>query len=771
MIYKTFKSTELVTRCSVNNLHKLEISVNPKRVCKGKKAQLFYRDNVNVSMSGTSVDRALELGTKYFKVQDYRNAKEVFIKAIKLVQLSRDDEIIKLRESLNLTSHTYTMIDDKVHKIVVHPRHIKLLDNLSASWEKLGELEKALRITDKMIQKEPYNLRSYIRRGSLLQRLKRYKDALLVYTKALRMAKYGHETLKIEYSQKFIDFIQNQKRHMKDILQENRSDSKEKKSSKRVFIDPVIEHANQDKRLKMTLTDPVNEPAKVDFIKQLPLELLPIVLHNFKSSDLLKISMVSKTWSSRVLYFPNLFKVFNLRNTTYKNLSQFLNFIHKTIPHRNITMSENSQSLTYASKTRFVDSITLSSRMASEEKRILKTFFTQLQKYQCNQLILSLPHTTIYELAKYIVSSSSFCESTKDLSLLSPLRVDKSGDIDFLSHFNNLNNLELIFSGSLVPVTSSFNATSDIPLSVISKLRPGWSDNIRSLRIICDQEKVKSFPLLALLRFDSPFNWPSLKKLCVSGVTFEENTMNFSWLLKFSEIEELWLENNKNSNFSYFMSTMRDHYVFKNLKSLTFRENIINGRYDMDATNRTNAYGNNLKNLKSLDLMGTSISGIGLQRLASYFTTELLERLNIGNCPYIGFSRRNSLNDFENISTDEHFFENINNLKELYLHQLGSLNDDSIAALIQQIWSLKNLEKLDLSFNQSISGASIYELVLSIIRNNGKPITNLVLDGCSSISHVTINMMRDKKLVKRLDCIYEKEQWNQFGINSYKYRK
>ena len=57
---------------------------------------------------------------------------------------------------------------------------------------------------------------------------------------------------------------------------------------------------------------------------------------------------------------------------------------------------------------------------------------------------------------------------------------------------------------------------------------------------------------------------------------------------------------------------------------------------------------------------------------------------------------------------------------------------------------------------------------LALIR--AKPLQNLVIDGCTSVSHITVNSLRASNLVAKVDCVYEREVWNRFGINSYKYR-
>lgn len=722
-------------------------------------------------MSGvSSVDRAIELGTKYFKAQDYKNAKDVFIKTIRLVNAYDDKTILEIRKSLNYTPYSVTCVNNNPQKIVVHPRYTKLLDNLAATWEKLNEKEKALKVTEKMIEKESYNIKGYIRRGNILQALGKDREAFKNYKTALDRARYGHESLNIKYPQKFIDFINGKKTALKQQLLKQKEE-KIAKTPKRIVIDPIKEQRELKKaRVNDTATVVETYPTGFDFISNLPSELIPIILSGFSSSELLKLLTVSKAWYKRIMSFNVLFKMFVLRRVSYKELLQFCRFLNKITPVTKVILNEQTGENEYLSSTSFIDSISVSSKIPSEEKKLIKTFFLNLQKYSTRRLAISAPNATVHDLAKYIVPEGNFCRTTEDISVVTSLRADKPGEVDFLSHFNNLHTVDLMFNGSLVPFTSSIEMLNQ-SFHDTSNLGPEWKKEIESLKIICDQERVRSFPLGQLFTASDTTYWPKLQKLCISGVTFADANSDFSWLTLFPKVKELWLENNRNARFVNFMNVLKDKHVFHRLESLTFREDINNSRCDIEGTDSPNMYGLNLKNLKVLDLMNTCISGVGLYRLTNFIEADSLEKLNIGFCSYIRFVHRSNENDLTSISTDLRFFERMKSLKELDLQQMGSMMDSNLSALSEQIWYIEKLRKLDLSFNQSITGASVYDLVVTIIKNsNNKPLANLVLDGCIAVSHITANMMSAKKLVTNMECVFEKENWIRFGINSYKYR-
>lgn len=724
-------------------------------------------------MSGTSVDRALELGTKYFKLQDYENAKNVFLKTIKLVNICSDEDVIKLRKSLGLTAHVFVKVGDNNEKKVVHPRYIKLLDNLSASWERLNEITKALRVADKMVEKEPYNLKGYIRRGILLQKSGKDEQAYKNYKMALRMASYGHDSLKIDYSPKFMNFVQNKKEAIKQILINSKRDKLNARDSphKNVIIDPIEEQKLIKKRKLNVIDERELANYGFDFIGNMPVELVPLILKDFTTTELLKFTRVSKTWYKKIFSWAILFKVFDLRRLTSRDFNHFINFLKKITVLKSVKMNNSGNYSTSQITSHSMKSIAISSRLPSEEKKIMRLVLSSLQNCQSDKLVLATTQSTINELSKNIKPNSIFYNNIKDLSLIAMLRADKPSEADFLSNFKNLENLELIINSSLIPLTSSFNSRTSFADSDISRISPDWSDSLKGLRIICDQDKVKGFPMKSFLGSNPSLNWTSLTKLCISGVTLDDAVKDFKWIKNFSNVEDLWLENNKNGKFETFMELLKRNHIFQNLKYFTFREDINNGRYDLPTTDDNLYLHSNFLNLKRLDLMNTCISGSGLNSLTQYISENEFEKLNIGFCPYIGFSKRNHPNDLNNINPEMGFFYRMASLKQLILPQMGSITDSSISALIEQIECLSSLKEVDLSLNQSITGSSVYDLVLSIIKSNrNKPLNTLVINGCTSISHVTVNTMRDKRMVTNLECIYEKETWEQFGVNSFKYR-
>lgn len=706
------------------------------------------------------VDSAISLATTYFKNGQYIDAKKLFIKTLWLIKSYSKEDIMERRRQEGLIVE---LIPDTP---LVHPRLVKILDNVAACYDKLGELDKSLTISDKMLKKEPFNLKCYIRRGKVLQKLRRDQDAYENYKMGLHKVKRASKDYKVRVSQKLIDIIVNQKNLVKQRLSRDSvipDPITTPTSSKRRFIDPIKEHQNQEeserKRLKVDKIEvtPVTIPV-ADFIGTLPLEVLPLILHQVTVKDLIHLCQVSRTYKRIVMKnYTYWFKNFKLTQMTTKLFGQFQEFIRKL----------NSRS-SFQEIPRF-DSIQLSSKMASEESKLLPKFFTLLQHCQANKMILSVPSCATSNIVRCMVPDDKFCTNIQELSITASLRSDKEYEINLLNRFQRLTKLELIFDSAVVPIRDSFNNNNNN----IQSINENWCPDLKHIRVICDSKKIKNFPTRSIFLVPDT-KYDKLTKLCICGVTLCSDTQDFKWLMKFPSLKELWLENNHNGKLSNLLNLLKTQNVFTDgsLESLVFRENMMYPRIDLEAIPMMTRYRYrcNLMNLKTLDLMGTSISGSGLHRLVSALSPQKLKSINIGDSPYVQLQQ--SSNDYNpNVFSPFDFFREFDNIEELFLPQLTSLNDQSLHILSLQVGDLYNLKKLDLSLNTTLTGVSLYEFVSKLYEiRNSIPLDWLVVDGCSSISHITINSIKARGYVNRIDCVYEREVWRQFGVNSFKYK-
>ncbi|CCD25359.1 DNA-binding SCF ubiquitin ligase subunit DIA2 NDAI_0F00400 [Naumovozyma dairenensis CBS 421] len=756
------------------------------------------------------IQKAIQLGTTYFQNENYEKAKQVFEKAIILTKSYSYDDLLTLRSQYGLdplptngqvlpppsssaSSSSPSPSSSLPKPRIYHPKYIKLLDNRAACWEKMGELEKALRDATKMCFIEPYNLKCFIRKGKILQKLHKLKDAYNTYKTALRNANFATDSLKINVSKTFIDIIVHQKNLVKDKILSSRTDSRARPLSssssnsdvsnqfKRKFIDPIREQRQQNgskpKRIKSqsNIEESSNKPAQnIDFIAKLPLDIMPLVFQQFSTKQLIQLSYVSKTWHSKIFAFPHLFKDFNLNAISFKQFSKFDDFI-KMIPktiHRQHHHHNHESIDSQLIRSHPIRTLHISSKSNIEETKLCKNLFTTLQNNQCDNLKLVIPNTTTHHLARYIIPKTRIVETIKKLSLMMTLRADYEYECQVLTKFQNLRNLEVLFVNSMVPVNESFDSIR------IEFLSENQLKHLESIKILCDSTKIRSFPFVSQLYHIHNSN--IITHLTITGVTLPNPNVNgtvglplqenqFSWLKNFPNLKTLWLENNQNGQLSQFMKLLRDNPNFHNLERLTFRELATPTGFGLEPVQDAFYYHSNLKALKELDLMGSSINGIGLTRLISYCLPEELTKLNIGDCPFIKLQRFPNDNDSHVLSSSK-FFDDVCMLKDLCLCQNGWLNDNSVKLLMEQAPMFSHLEKLDLSMNAAITGVSIYEFLKELKdQRDGDPLDYLIIDRCESISHITVNSIKATQLVKKVDCVYERENWRKFGINSYRF--
>lgn len=700
----------------------------------------------------SAVDKALELGSLYFRNENYMKAKELFIKALQVIKSYSRSDLLKIRESQGLPIIDGTRL--------LHPKEIKLLDNLAACLDRLGELDKAIKVSDKMIKAEPFNLKCFIRRGRLLMKKGNVREAYENYKRGLENVEEAYKVYKITTPQRFIDLVRSQRDDIKERLMETQilthkssSSSNVSRNGKRNYIDPIQEHHEKEmsvKKSKLEEPDKLKVRMKrIDIINKLPIELLPVVLGEFSTKELIALSLVSKSYYYKIFYFPLLFRDFSLRSLTIGQSTKFYQFLKKL---QNSCKGKN---------TLHLKSISFSSKMASDESRILKGLIPQLQNYSCEKLILTVPNSTTEHLTKFFTPNTALPSSIKELSLVLNLRADKRYEAKCLSNFNNLEGLEIIFVSSVVNINhpSVLRPANDITLD------SHWSRKLKSIKLICDQKRVNDFPLKQTF-LKSSFSG-AITQLFITGITFDRETEGLTWLAHFPQVRELWLENNRGGTLRNFFELIKENCIFNSLTKLTFREDIIGPKVQIE-TSQPSSYAYNLKNVMELDLMGSSITGLALLNMMEYIYSNKLKKLNIGDCPYVQLERLpNGVVD-TTLSTS-HFFSKYNCLELLTLSQLGSLNDRSMGLLIEQASCFENLRVLDLSLSPSITGVSVYEFVRTLRVVRQRPLDYLNINGCHGISHITANMLKARGLVRNVDCTYEREIWRQFGINSYKY--
>lgn len=699
-----------------------------------KKIKLDYFISLNANycqMEQTPLDKALNLAGTYYRGENYGKALDLFRRCLSLAKSYPEQELIRLRNQMGLPKHN----SPRSHT-VYHPKYSILLESLCACYEKLADFGKALEYTHRLIKVEPFNVKAYLRLQRLLQRQGKLDSALAACKRGINNSIKFQQNYGVPISQKHLEQLRKTKKCIAEKL------VPVDRAEKRHILQPEKQESSSKK--------PRHVKSTFDIISRLPLELHALILDGFSSKELIEVALVCKRWHQYVFGQPQLFQRFLLSNSTYRQVNKFVDFAGK------IRRRHSS-----------IELIKYSSRFPADEPRSLEVLFSKLRGYRCRRVLLSVPHCTTAHLSRYMGQNVGLCQNLQELSLVVSLRADKpQSEIDMLSNCHNLKRLEIVVNKSVVSLTDSSSRLDRSSSFIETNLIPTWAAKLESLSICCDLSRVDRFPFATLV---SHFPANCLKRLCITGVTFTQLTNQFDWLANFRHLKELWFEDNKGASLSTLLKLLKDYPLSDKLEKLTFREFLTTTKLDLESPAESFFYAHNFQNLRALDLMGSSISGLGLLRLVSYTQPSKLHILNIGDCPHIRLGRHQYLNDTSYLSTSA-FFMRVPELRELVMPQFGALDENTVKLLVEEAPNWYYIRKLDLSMNPSITGVSVYELLKALWETRNAPLEVLIIDGCPSISHITVNMIRAQRLAKQVDCQYERDTWRKVGINSLKYR-
>ncbi|KOG96587.1 DNA-binding SCF ubiquitin ligase subunit DIA2 [Saccharomyces eubayanus] len=728
----------------------------------------------------SAVLKAIELGTRLFRSGEYLQAKRIFTNALKVCDSYSQEQIVRIRSA----HHLDTSRPD--NKRLRHPKYIKILDNICACYEKLDDLKSCLSTSQRSIQLDPENAKCYVRCVRTFIKLKDWKRAYKMCSRGLQLSGNANSLLRQQRQ-----FIKQNIAKTQDIQKVNNGDRK--------YIDPLTDDVKVEKRKKNShdiagLSRPKkllkNDSRKIDLFGDLPIELLPIIIRSFSSKELITLTLVCNKWRDKILYHLSCFREFNFNSISFRNFVKFMDFLR--------------QNFTRTYKKYNLSQLKISSKIASEELRIAQMLFTKMPKcINFQRLILSMTTLTTTQFYKLMMGENrEFFSKLMELSLMITYRPDRQHEWKILQNCSQLKKIELIFVNSMISIANrtnsigsggSFSSVNGSVNEIVLAEDQGEQEiaeekivynELEKMTLICDKKKIKNFPLAYALLNDG---FPRLQKLIITGVTFPINNrgmVTFEWLSNFPILRELWLEDNDNCELGKFLQVLKDSHVWKNMQKLTFRENKLYTVTDLDESlpiandSEVQArlyYGENLENLETLDLMGTSISGSALTKLCDrgYLNGKKLKVLNIGNCPNMQFSNH-YVNGARMVLDVNVVLKRLFSLEEINLSHASSLNDNTMKLFITNVPFLENLHKLDISHNFEITGISIYEFLKKFQMDHeddtgGQPLAYLNIDGCSQVSHITVNMLRAQNLVKRVDCAYEREVWKKFGVNSYAY--
>jgi len=704
--------------------------------------------------SADVVASALEVGNKQFKLQKYEESIKIYSKAIGLAESLSQKELLKARRTYGLSDRpAYLKAEDKIH----HPKLITLLDSRAAAYEKLQDYQKAIQDSQKAVSLEPYNAKGYIRMGKLLLSMKKEAKAYEVFSKGVKRIEYGVSKYKMQVNQNLFKHLESQKQNLKEQSKERERQQVQKetkpqrhpdiiKASETRGLARTNSTSSQDKKRVKTLTSriitreatPLSQKS-FDPLQYLPLEITTRIFDLLNLKTVLTCLRVSNYWNYTLSRIPSLYNNISIsRFATLKHIQSCFELVLKSKRHSHI------KSLQY---------LKVHSTRRTDERQILNYILNKSPICFTGSLDFSFVDVTTEQLFDCINGSRTLQKKLENLKQLKLSCVLIPGaEEKILEFLPNLESLELI----------------KIPQNIRpSSLRRYESSeksfrNLKKLTLIGDiKHEYPTVPFINLFLDPSrPFS--NLESLTIVGYDF--NSMNvasreFNFLQGLSKIQSLVFENNENMNLSIFLKS-HDLLEFKDLRKFAMRENKI--RYSEHLLNYDSFYLNKIfQNLNVLDLTGSSITWHGLSKILRVCGEKLVQ-LSIGYCQNIIFKKgpfRAHVNggffEFEN------FFTWCPKLQVLYLNQATDFNDYALTQMVtalKQQEGFKTLKLLDLSFNE-LSGYKLLDLVKAM------SIEYLVLHGLDI--HLETTKLMEKKYCKKVDNNIDKQNWREYGINSY----
>ncbi|ANZ74811.1 BA75_01514T0 [Komagataella pastoris] len=688
------------------------------------------------------VDQGLKTGIELFKQKEYRRCYKAFTSTINFIENDPDLAVSCLSQL------------------------ISLLDCRAACLEKLDQLNMALKDGLRMIKRENYNCKGYLRTCKILDLQGKISEALSTAREGISII----ETKKDQNNQfRYSKLLLEQLKQLKNTLK-TKLDKKNKLHFKVLKFDTPVPST---KKLRL-VTSPTIDPSTY-----LPIELVKLIFSLLDFSDMYACLLVSTKWNSIISSSPELFQNLQLKTQlSNKALNNCLNFLIKTLKSSNSKeieylrlkpkrSDEKSSLNTLSSKPLLINALEiylqnltlrdlLICRLSSKNGTRLFSNIVHLR--------LSVPLTRNYE--SFLIQQFS-CLETLEYSIGDYKRVP--GD-KYLARFTEQVELAATKSSlktlSVIVLPSYNSITKHIPFSLA--FQKNMLSNLTSLTLTgIDFSPVIDEPWLGQF-------FKSLSNLVTLNLQFNKG-MNFAWLLRnISNYQEVLQYNDLINNSSDANEPSITPVLFHScpVKVLVMRECSVPALNVQSPTPSLLAY-DSLKQLTHLDLYGSSISTRELSNLI-FHCSHTLTSLSIGNCLNVSFP--NDVFDSRSNHFDVNVLFHVPNLEKLYFNQISTFNDytlkcfgETILTRLEQ-YSLPQLrwKVLDLSFNK-ISNTGLYNLFQVSKRQHLRLINQkapklviefLIIDGCHGTDESTLTYLKSQGYISKYSCIYNKDTWN-----------
>lgn len=749
-----------------------------------------------------AVQEKIQLASHQFRSKNYSVCLSLFDEINTSISSLDRHDILSIRKHYSLPP------DPLPGEKLVHPQLATVLDFRAATYEKLSHFDRAMKDANTIIDIKPSDCRGYLRKGKLLLRENKTKEAYQCFQQGRYYVKRAREQLGVGISDRLLTKLDSEYSRLNEYLKAERvkqgrpgalrktlSSQKQSNSLSRElsltysasFPRPAIKSSSFPTSLQMKLdemlplkrtkSNSLYERKKIKVISSLdpvvvlPTDVIERIFSLLPSRCLLRCHRVCRYWYQSLTSIPDLYKnIFSLKQgVTASEYSQGLRLVKR------ILQSRFSKSVHAAKLGATFDAATLG--------KILENIITD-KSLRLNRLELMNKGMCFEFLLKILVQ----CEwNYLALSTIEHLRIGFNSSIPsyqtVLKLFPKLCSLDIIIIDQKLRETNKYLLPLDLTVmnSFIQETESILENtNLEKLVVVNHTALTKDFQnrgpgdrtYLTKPRFLA-IKMVNLRKLTAANFDFSNLQAEFGRFLSFNlHLKDLYLENNDGLSMKEFLTVLRLYEPEFQLEKLTMREKQPQPSYgmvEMDGEGLLCLY-----SVKNLDIYGCSLSCRGLLKILSIANGHShLQSLNIGNSSYIYFKRDSFVRGREVLNFGQ-VFEVVPRLRELYLCEMD-LENVSMRFLHNDLVKVTGyadcpLKMLDLSFCHQIDGIGLMNLVKGA---NLQPqmistfqFDELILDGLA-INKLTLELLKKRELVASIKLDPFKPKWRQYGVNSW----
>ncbi|SGZ57201.1 CIC11C00000003575 [Sungouiella intermedia] len=747
------------------------------------------------------IQEKIDLATHHFRSKNFSKCLELF-NEITASFLSLD------RHELKAIRKHYALPSDPIPgEKLVHPQLATVLDLRAATYEKLGEFQKAMKDAHTIISIKPSDCRGYLRKGKLLLRETNTREAYQCFQQGRYYVKRAKEQLSVEVSDRLLAKLeaeyQKLNAHLKIEREREKGSSLKQTKERSLKLSTVlsVKHPASKlslsaaksksfpsalqmkldemlplKRSKSSSLMEVKKPKVQKFSPQDPFRVLPgdVIQHIFSllpPNTLLRCHKVCRYWYQSLTSLPDLYKhIFTLKHgITPSEYFQGLKLVKRVLQ---IRYSRSVHAIRLGSTTNLPNL-----------NKILESIITD-KTLRLNRLEI-INKLVCFEYLLKVLDKCNW--NYEALQTIEYLRLGLNSSIPsyrvFLKLFPQLRSLDIIIIDQKFRETNKFFLPLDLTnMNMFLKESEILESNdiLESLSLVNHTALTKDFQSRGpgdRTYYTKPrflaIKMTNLRKLTAVNFDFSNLEIDLGRFLSFNlQLKDLYLENNTNLSLKDFLTVLRLYEPEFHLDRLTMREKQPQPSYGMAEMDVEGI--RCLHSLKHLDIYGSSLSCRGLLKMLSIANHQFqLQSLNIGNSCYIYLKRDSFVRGREVLNFGQ-VFELVPGLQNLYLNELD-LDNVSMKFLHNDLVKVTGyaecpLKVLDLSFCHQIDGIGLMNLVNASYSQPSEESTlqfdELILDGLS-INKLTLALLSKRELVTKVTCDPLKPKWRQYGINSF----